>query len=417
MAAARILLLVAILAFAFPAHAAEHVIQISVDGLSGVLLQGLIQNDTAGDFAHFKRFVDEGATTFNARADYTYTITLPNHTTMLTGRPVSQPAGQPNTVHHGWTSNDEPAAGVTLHNGGNPNLSYIASTFDVAHDAGRSTALFASKTKFVLFDQSYPDEIDLYVNASAASMHQSLLVALAASHLDYAFVHYSTPDDAGHANGWGSAAWVNAVRSVDSQLAEPVRADRVRPGFARTYPGDPHADHGGTGTGHSDATNPANYTVPFLLWGEGVQAGVDLYAINPGRRADPATGRPSYTAAVQPIRNGDGANLALAALGLAPVPGSSINASQNLLTAVPAVCGNGTAELGEQCDDGNAASGDCCSPTCQYDPPGSACNETNVCATSTCNASGVCVAGPPIVPPPDECPEPIPLVPLLSTRP
>ena len=129
------------------AAGAEHVIQISVDGLSGLLLQALVENDSVGDFASFARFVTEGATTYNARADYTYTITLPNHTTMLTGRPVSRPSGQPNTVHHGWTSNDDPAPGETLHNGGNPNLTYVASVFDVAHDHGLSTALYASKSE------------------------------------------------------------------------------------------------------------------------------------------------------------------------------------------------------------------------------------------------------------------------------
>jgi cysteine-rich repeat protein len=413
-ASARLLLLVAILALAFPAHAAEHVIQISVDGLSGILLQGLVQNDAAGDFAHFERFVAEGATTFNARADYTYTITLPNHTTMLTGRPVTQPAGQPNTVHHGWTSNNDPAPGVAPHNGGNPNLSYIASSYDVAHGAGRSTALFASKTKFVLFERSYPALIDVYVNASAASMHQSLLAALAANHFDYAFVHYSLPDDAGHASGWGSPQWNDAVRSVDDMLASLFALIDSDPELHGRTLVILSADHGGAGTGHSDATNPANYTIPFFLWGEGVQPGANLYAVNAGRRADPGTGRPSYTAAVQPIRNGDGANLALAALGLAPVPGSSINAAQDLLTAVPAVCGDGTVSPGEQCDDGNTASGDCCSPTCQYDVAGSACDLTNVCATSACNGSGVCVAGPPTVPLPAQCPQRIPLFPSTA---
>ena len=89
------------------ASAAEHVIHISVDGLSATLLQSLIANDTTGQYANFERFVSEGAGTFNARTDYTHTITLPNHTSMLTGRPVLQPAGAPNTVHHGWTTNVE----------------------------------------------------------------------------------------------------------------------------------------------------------------------------------------------------------------------------------------------------------------------------------------------------------------------
>ena len=56
----------------------DFVIQLSVDGLRGDLLEDLIDNDITGDYANFKRFVDEGATTFNARTDFTQTNTLPN---------------------------------------------------------------------------------------------------------------------------------------------------------------------------------------------------------------------------------------------------------------------------------------------------------------------------------------------------
>jgi hypothetical protein len=109
------------------------------------------------------------------------------------------------------------------------------------------------------------------------------------------------------------------------------------------------ADHGGTGTGHGDATLEANYTIPFLVWGDGVQAGADLYALNAATRLHPGSGRPSYTAAIQPIRNGDGANLALAALGLPPVPGSSVGTAQDLAlaaTPVPALPPLGLGALG-----------------------------------------------------------------------
>jgi hypothetical protein len=82
----------------------DHVIFISVDGLSAGLLRDLIGNDLAGDYAHFRRFGYEGAITFNAHSDDTHTVTLPNHTIMLTGRPVLQPVGQPNTVHHCYTN-------------------------------------------------------------------------------------------------------------------------------------------------------------------------------------------------------------------------------------------------------------------------------------------------------------------------
>ena len=100
-------------------RAAEYVIHISVDGLNASMLQSVIE---AGNAANFKRLQTEGAWTANARTDYSHTNTLPNHTSMLTGRPVTQVLGMPNNVHHGYTQNDDPPASETLHNFGNPNL-------------------------------------------------------------------------------------------------------------------------------------------------------------------------------------------------------------------------------------------------------------------------------------------------------
>ena len=68
----------------------------------------------------------------------------------------------------------------------------------------------------------------------------------------------------------------------------------------------------------------------------------------------------------------------------------------NLMGKIAAVCGNGFLDPGEQCDDGNTVAGDCCSPTCQFEPAGQACPSTTPClAATTCDGAGVCGGGTP----------------------
>ena len=340
---------------AFAQQSAEYVIHISVDGVNASELESLIAGDPV-EYDSFKRLIDEGASTFNARTDYSRTDTLPNHTSQTTGRPVDQPAGQANTVHHGYTANSDPGGSDTLHNSGNPNLSYIASAFDVAHDYGLSTGLYASKSKFVLYEQSYNssngapdttgsddgnDKIDSYVNEStgspsnASNLHADFLADMAASRFNYSWVHYRDPDSAGHASGWGSSGWDDSLKDIDDYIGDIlalIEGDVLLDGNTIIIL---TTDHGGTGTGHGSASTAANYTIPFFAWGADVAVGTDLYALNAGTRLDPGAGRPDYDAAVQPIRNGDSGNLALSVLGLPAVSGSTINSSQDLIVSAP----------------------------------------------------------------------------------
>jgi len=79
--------------------------------------------------------------------------------------------------------------------------------------------------------------------------------------------------------------------------------------------------------------------------------------------------------------------------------GSSAPSSHNWAAAIvtfpAAVCGNGTVEAAEQCDDGNVANGDCCSSSCQFEAAGTVCRAAaGVCdLQETCTgSSGTCPA-------------------------
>jgi CSLREA domain-containing protein len=59
--------------------------------------------------------------------------------------------------------------------------------------------------------------------------------------------------------------------------------------------------------------------------------------------------------------------------------------------AYEATCGDGDLDLGEQCDDGNLADGDCCSAVCRLDAPGSPCaGDRDACTDDVCDGAGTC---------------------------
>ncbi len=186
----------------------DHLLVVSVDGLR----PDLLEPPHLASFPNFARLL-EGAHTLDARTDPQFTITLPNHISMLTGRPVLGPYG------HGWVDNDEPPG---ARQGGSLHVrkgAYMASMFDVAHDAGLSTSFAASKTKFWLFEQSYgwdsgardttgddqgPSKIDLFLfgdrTGDIAGAMADRLRRVSGRSLN--FIHFAAPDIAGHSYDW-----------------------------------------------------------------------------------------------------------------------------------------------------------------------------------------------------------------------
>ena len=330
---------VLIIAFSFcvAAHAAEYVILVSVDGLGSVYLQRMVD---AGQLPNFKKLQAESAGTTNARTDYNFTITLPNHTSMVTSRRVTDAEG------HNWTSNTDPATGVTLHSNKG---AYIASVFDVVHDHSLRTGLWSTKSKFSLYKVSYdaehgaldvtgPDngrnKVDCFMIDKSSALTDNFIRTMQTQPCQFAFVHFGDTDGAGHSQGWGSAAYNAALVQVDGYLGRMLELIANQPALKGKTDLILTADHGGEDKGHGDPTKPIDYTIPFYVWGAGVTAG-DLYTLNAQTRLSPGESRPDYSEPKQPVRDADAGNLALSLLGLPPIPGSGVDAKQDLRVSPP----------------------------------------------------------------------------------
>lgn len=296
----------------------DSVLAISVDGLNPAALRRL--GRTGAPNLH--RLIRQGASTLNARTEQEQTVTLPNHTGMVTGRRIEAATGG-----HGVNWNDDRRQpGTVQAAAGGP----VASVFEVIDEAGGSTAMFASKTKFSLWQRSWPAAIDRAETIERNGALTTALVAdLGGAPRAFRFLHLSLPDVVGHAHGFMGSAYLRAVRRADRLVGRVLRVVRDTEALRRHLAVVVTADHGGRGSGHTDPTRLANYRVPFIVRGPGVDRGSDLYALNPDYAA-PGRRRTSYDDERQPVRNGAVANLALDLLGLPAVPGSEHDAAQDL---------------------------------------------------------------------------------------
>ena len=294
------------------------VVVISVDGLNPEAIKRLGRSKAPT----FYRLVDEGATTFNARTAVEMTLTLPNHTGMVTSRRVARARGG-----HGVVWNDDRLRPRTVQRAAGHK---VASVFSSLRAAGLESALFASKGKLKLFGRSWPGAIDkTVVNGDNPHLVRAVKGDLATHWRELTFVHLSLPDVVGHNYGWLSPPYLDAVHQVDGLVGEILDTVTDTPSSVEHTLVVVTSDHGGKGMGHSDERRLADYRIPFMVWGPGVPAGADLYDLNRRRYADPGRRQVRYRAERQPIRNAYVGNLVLDVLGRAAIPRSELNARQN----------------------------------------------------------------------------------------
>lgn len=294
------------------------VVAISLDGLNPRAIS-ILGRDR---LPHLYRMLSEGAWTMNARSQVELTTTLPNHTSMVTGRRVDAASGG-----HGVTWNTH-LPGTTVRNAAGHDVS---SVFRVVRAAGGATTLFSTKTKLSLFSRSWPNAITRTVIRTDADGTLTALFRrdLLAHRRSFALLHLGLADRVGHDAGWLSPAYLAAVERLDRLVGSVLATIRTTWRLRRSTMVVLTADHGGVpgSTEHEDPTHLDDYRVPFVVWGRGV-AHRDLYRLNPDR-LEPGRSQPGFGGS-QPIRNGDLANLATDVLGLGPVPGSLWNRRQDL---------------------------------------------------------------------------------------
>lgn len=314
-----------------PDMGTDRVIHVSIDGLRA-------DHVTADLTPVLSSMMVDGASTMNARTDPSMTRTLPNHTSQLTGRFVWGTGG------HRTIFNED--NGATVHQQAG---AYVPSVFDIVHDNGGTTILYAGKAKFDYLERSYGEagaaditgadngtnKLDVYERTAPADAVAPFVADLLAAEdsTTYGFFHLRLPDQFGHSANWGSPKYVQAVRDSD-ELVGQILQGLEDAGLLETTSVIVTADHGGPlgQSNHGSAGDPGNYTIPFIAWGAGVGEGVDLYTANAagGQYANPGTAHIKRDG-VQPIRGHDAANLGLQLLDLPALPAPAANASHSLV--------------------------------------------------------------------------------------
>lgn len=233
----------------------EHVIVISIDGL---------RPDAIDKFgaSTLQRLMRDGSYSLQARTILP-SITLPSHTSMLTG------VG-PET--HGITWNDN----RTDEHGTVDSPTILA----LARERGMHTAAFFSKGKFhhLLIPGSVnfaiaPDGNGKWLSGRTAENVEDYLRS---SRPNLMFVHIGDTDYAGHTFGWMGKVYGLAVRHADDAVERVLHAADRAYGEGN-YTVLVTADHGGHGRTHG-SSDPRDVTIPWIAWGKGIRQGAQLPA-------------------------------------------------------------------------------------------------------------------------------------------
>jgi hypothetical protein len=231
-----------------PVAAIEHAVIISVDGLRpDVLLRAKTPN--------MRRLMDSGSFTLWART-VPQSITLPSHTSMLTGVTPER---------HG-----------VLWNGDLPEPAFprVPTIFEVVKRGGYTTALITGKTKFVALERFGSMDWSSVAKATDVEVGTSAAAILREHRPGLTVIHFPGGDAAGHSKGWGSPEQLAAVEGIDRAIGKVVDT-LEQTGLRNSTVVILSADHGGAGKSHGP-NDPRSRHIPWIASGPGIRRNYDL---------------------------------------------------------------------------------------------------------------------------------------------
>ncbi len=236
-----------------PIEQLQHVVIISVDGLRPDLA---LRANTP--FIH--TLMGEGCFSFWARTT-AESVTLPSHTSMLTGVvPIK---------HEIQWNKDLPL----IH----PVYPAFPTIFELAKQAGYTTAMAAGKSKFI--NLAKPGTLDWQFVPDTEKIEDPAVadeaVRMIREHQpDVLFIHFPSVDNAGHAKGWSSPEQMTAIAGADACIGRVLAAldeQKLRESTFILVT----SDHGGAGKLHGPDDARSRH-IPWIVVGPGIREGLDL---------------------------------------------------------------------------------------------------------------------------------------------
>lgn len=243
---------------------AEHVIIVSIDGNKPAVVK-------ESEAPYIKAMAAEGAATWEASTIFP-SITLPSHTSMLTGMGPDKH----NVLWNGYT----PIRGFVK----------VPTVFSLLRqkEPDAVTAMFVGKIKFRhlwlkdtlnVFDFGGPQSPAPVAGAPEIEKDKKPSQLVAKQFVEWmksntprlAFVHFPDVDSAGHKDGWGSPQQKEAIKVSDQALFQ-VRRAVEQAGLADSTVIIVSADHGGHDKTHG-LDIPDDMLIPWIAWGKGVKKG------------------------------------------------------------------------------------------------------------------------------------------------